>query len=59
MYSRNLTSLSLNGLSALITNSTRSALGTYSSVSLCCLSRITFVPGVSTMLTSRSRGAGR
>ena len=58
MYFKNVTSLSVKGLSALITNSTRSALGTYSSVRRCCLSKITLVPGVSTTLISRNSGAG-
>jgi hypothetical protein len=43
-----LTSLSVNGLSDDRTKSIKSARGTYSSVSRCCLWRITFVPGVST-----------
>jgi hypothetical protein len=43
-----LTSLSVNGLSDDRTKSIKSARGTYSSVSCCCLWRITFVPGVST-----------
>mmetsp|Transcript_29114 Transcript_29114/g.82065 ORF Transcript_29114/g.82065 Transcript_29114/m.82065 type:complete len:363 (+) Transcript_29114:1636-2724(+) len=59
MYFRNLTSLSVNGLSALITNRTRSARGMYSSVRRCCLCSTTLVPGVSTMLISLRRSAGR
>mmetsp|Transcript_129 Transcript_129/g.381 ORF Transcript_129/g.381 Transcript_129/m.381 type:complete len:517 (-) Transcript_129:9-1559(-) len=51
-YLRNLTSLSVNGLSADSTKSTRSARGMNSSVSRCCRSRITFVPGVSTIFTA-------
>ena len=39
------------GAPALRQKSTRSARGTNSSVRRCCLSRITFVPGVSTMFT--------
>ena len=58
MYLRNLTSDSVIGRSAESTNSTRSARGTNSSVRRCCRSRITFVPGVSTMFTSRRRSAG-
>mmetsp|Transcript_19677 Transcript_19677/g.62580 ORF Transcript_19677/g.62580 Transcript_19677/m.62580 type:complete len:254 (-) Transcript_19677:1114-1875(-) len=59
MYLRKLTSLSEKGRSAEITKSTRSERGTYSSVSCCCRSRITLVPGVSTMLTSVRSSAGR
>ena len=58
MYRRNLTSLSAKGRSALITKMTKSALGTYSSVSRCWRSRTTLVPGVSTMLISRRISAG-
>ena len=50
--SRNARSVSVNGRSADVTNSTRSARGTYSAV-ICSCSRITaLVPGVSTMLMS-------
>ena len=58
MYLRNLTSDSVIGRSAESTNNTRSARGTNSSVRRCCRSRMTFVPGVSTMFTSRRRSAG-
>mmetsp|Transcript_982 Transcript_982/g.3013 ORF Transcript_982/g.3013 Transcript_982/m.3013 type:complete len:288 (-) Transcript_982:356-1219(-) len=57
MYLRKSTSDSVKGRSADITNSTRSARGTYSSVSRCWRSRMTLVPGVSTTFTSRSSAA--
>lgn len=46
-----LTSESVSGLSAERMKSTMSAWGTNSSVSLCCRSRMTLVPGVSTIFT--------
>jgi hypothetical protein len=55
---RKLRSVSVNGRSAEVMNRTKSDRGTNSEVSRSC-SRITaFVPGVSTMWTSRSRSAG-
>mmetsp|Transcript_6048 Transcript_6048/g.18306 ORF Transcript_6048/g.18306 Transcript_6048/m.18306 type:complete len:395 (-) Transcript_6048:900-2084(-) len=54
----NLVSLSVKGLSALSVKSTRSALGMKSSVSFCCLSSTTFVPGVSTMVMDLSMSEG-
>ena len=55
--SRNARSLSVNGRSAEVTNSTRSARGTNSRVSASCSRRMALVPGVSTtlMLAQRSR----
>mmetsp|Transcript_125250 Transcript_125250/g.304124 ORF Transcript_125250/g.304124 Transcript_125250/m.304124 type:complete len:205 (-) Transcript_125250:476-1090(-) len=58
MYFKNVTSDSVIGRSAESTKSTRSARGTNSSVSLCCRSKMTFVPGVSTMFTSLRSSAG-
>mmetsp|Transcript_17585 Transcript_17585/g.57462 ORF Transcript_17585/g.57462 Transcript_17585/m.57462 type:complete len:430 (+) Transcript_17585:2047-3336(+) len=59
MYWRKLISDSESGRSALRTKRTRSARGTNSSVRRCWRSRMTFVPGVSTMLSSSSSLAGR
>ena len=58
MYVKNVTSLSVIGRSAESTKSTKSARGTNSSVKRCWRSRMTFVPGVSTMFTSLSSSAG-
>mmetsp|Transcript_7967 Transcript_7967/g.28020 ORF Transcript_7967/g.28020 Transcript_7967/m.28020 type:complete len:226 (-) Transcript_7967:326-1003(-) len=59
MYCRKDTSDSVMGRSALSTKSTRSALGMNSSVSRCWRSRMTLVPGVSTMFTCCRSSAGR
>ena len=56
--SRKPRSLSVNGRSALVTNSTRSARGTKSRVSSSCRRMMALVPGVSTTLSSRSSSAG-
>ena len=55
---RNARSLSVNGRSAEVTNSTRSERGTNSRVSASCSRRTALVPGVSTMLISRSSSTG-
>ena len=56
--SRNSRSLSVNGRSAEVTKSTRSARGTKSRVSSSCWRMIALVPGVSTTVSSRSSSAG-
>jgi hypothetical protein len=58
MDSRKARSLSVNGRSAEVTNRTRSERGTNSRVSTSCSRRTAFVPGVSTMLMSRSISTG-
>lgn len=49
----------MKGLSADMMNSTRSERGTNSSVRRCCRSMMTFVPGVSTMLSFLRSSLGR
>ncbi len=56
--SRNARSVSVNGRSAEVTNSTRSERGTNSAVIASCSRMIALVPGVSTMWMSRRIGAG-
>jgi hypothetical protein len=58
MLSRKRRSVSVKGRSADVTNSTKSALGTKSTVSRSCARLIAFVPGVSTMWRSRSNATG-
>src|SRR2546421_511452 len=55
---RNIRSVSVNGRSADVTNSTRSDRGTKSVVRRSCSRMIALVPGVSTMWTSRSSSGG-
>ena len=56
--SRNARSVSVNGRSAEVTNSTRSERGTNSAVIRSCSRMIALVPGVSTMWMSRRSGTG-
>ena len=58
MDSRKARSLSVNGRSAEVTNRTRSERGTNSRVSASCSRNTALVPGVSTMLMSRSISRG-
>ena len=58
MLCRKARSLSVNGRSAEVTKRTRSERGTNSRVSASCSRRTALVPGVSTMLISRSRPTG-
>ena len=58
MSARKARSLSVNGRSADVTNSTRSACGTNSLVNRSCSRKIALVPGVSTILRSLEERTG-